>query len=200
MLNDLIVVDNIFDDPFKVRNFALQIPYYTKEKVLLDGITENQSPANENLINASWRGYRSNLIEHIDPEFHKSLFDEMFTKILGTNVNYSVLSCMHFTSDYVNRIVPQQTRWHRDATQFRTNDIKFAGVVYLNPEAPTDGGTSVILPNHLVKNVENVFNRAVIYNSNLMHKPNRLFGNNVHDARLTLTFFIYEMNKQEPSI
>jgi len=104
----------------------------------------------------------------------------------------------------------------------------FAGVVYLNPTAPLNGGTSLCYPsvpsnwrdeNHTVKTisfrdklysgdidnaddkrvehnsqfyttleVQNIFNRAFIYDGNKWHKENKLFGEG-NESRLTLVFF-----------
>ena len=76
------------------------------------------------------------------------------------------------------------SRYHQDF-------IPSAGVVYLTPEAPKDSGTSIVdcIENEII-NVENEYNRLVVYNGFYPHGISKSFGNNKNDSRLTLNFFI----------
>tara|TARA_B100001996_G_C18656029_1_gene591230 strand:- start:866 stop:1492 length:627 start_codon:yes stop_codon:yes gene_type:complete len=75
-------------------------------------------------------------------------------------------------------------RYHQDF-------IPAAGVVYLNYHAPKDAGTSIIdCTKNQIINVENLFNRFVVYDGYYPHGVSKSFGNGKEDSRLTFNFFI----------
>ena len=43
-----------------------------------------------------------------------------------------------------------------------------------------------------IKYIANKYNRLVAYNSKVLHAPGVCFGDNINNARMTLTFFIHE--------
>ena len=45
-----------------------------------------------------------------------------------------------------------------------------------------------------VAEVENIFNKLVLYSSDLLHRPNRHFGNDINNSRLVLTIGISKLN------
>jgi hypothetical protein len=192
MNDDLIVIDNVLTDPYQLIALAKKIHYHSNEANLLPDMVENT----ESKLWGGWRGYRSNPLDTIDADLEKLWFDEIFNKAFSTQsvTGYDIVSYLHFSTARLNNIIPQHIRWHNDIDPSKNYYPKYAGVVYLTPNAPLDSGTSVILSDKKIKNVENVFNRAVIYKADLMHKPNRLFGDTMDNSRLTLTFFIKDIS------
>mgnify|MGYP003109230286 CR=1 FL=1 len=71
-----------------------------------------------------------------------------------------------------------QVKYHRDG-------FECAGVVYITPNPPQNTGTCI----EGYGCIENVYNRFVCYDSNLLHGPDNLFGFDLPNSRLTVTFF-----------
>jgi len=94
----------------------------------------------------------------------------------------------------------------------------WSGVVYLSPDAPKEAGTSIWIDEStgrcvaeygkffdypsrnenlkIAYNVENVFNRIVLFRNNVLHRTENGFGLGKDDSRFTQTlFFVSEMNK-----
>lgn len=193
------VVDDFFDNPQWVREFAL---------------LQEFKPDPESM----WPGKRTELLETI----HKPLFDHTINRALSmfydihdpanaiewhANASFQLVNAIH------------NTGWiHKDLD-------KITGIIYLNPDANPSGGTTIweakeeatVLKNHdqkkaTFKNVElsneldsyrqenndqfiesitvkNKFNRLVMFDGNLYHAADEYFGQG-DDTRLTLVFFI----------
>ena len=87
---------------------------------------------------------------------------------------------------------------HRDAEIYR-----LAGLVYLTPDAPLDGGTLFYRENgpgdfEVTDVVSNQYNRLVLFDTQIPHKSNRYFGQGKADGRLTMPFFVDFRLKEEP--
>jgi hypothetical protein len=89
--------------------------------------------------------------------------------------------------------------------------INMAGVLYLTPNAPLNGGTifydfdysnSLYDPNIPIHEytfdetkwkkkdtIGNVYNRLILFNADIFHSIDKLFGTNKYDGRLTQNFF-----------
>ena len=78
-----------------------------------------------------------------------------------------------------------------DTNKFHTDDSKFAGIVYLSPNPPSNSGTTIIIDN-VDNKVDNNFNRLAAYPSSLIHAPTDLFGDIMETGRLTF-HFLYEV-------
>lgn len=196
------ILDNFFEDPDKIRQWAIQQPF---------------SPSTD----GSWPGLRTDQLSNIDDSFsqlviRKSLslfFDLQHEKNIGWTAN------MFFQIVHKN----YDSGWvHSDA-----EDSQITGLVYLNKDTNLAGGTSimreknnVLVPKqHLTEfkkesflkkktvqevqafreehngqfeeiiNISNVYNRLVLFDSHLFHKAQSFFGQD-DDARLTLIFFV----------
>lgn len=131
--------------------------------------------------NSYWLGFRSQPLHEINYEVFSKVFFEIFLKVFNTpKFFYKVNSYLHFLN---NNIKNEETWWHTDS------NCILAGVVYLNENPPPDSGTDLFFKNNTLK-VKNVFNRLLIYNPNILHKPEFSFGDDINSARLTLTFFV----------
>lgn len=115
-----IIIDNFFPDPTSVRNYALSIEHWHKD----DGLT--------------WPGIRTNSIHTFNQEYH----DALAWNIYNSLPRHITLKYNGFSKFYgMFHIVGQEygSGWvHDDGT-----DLDFAGLVYLNPKAPKDSGTSI---------------------------------------------------------
>ena len=209
-----IIVDNFFESPTLVRNYALTLPYGR----ISDGIIP---------------GVRTPFMNILDSKFNDFVIKKALSFLFDLKehkVNYYVE--MMFQQSFGK----YQEGWvHHDDPKF-----DMAGVVYLTPNAPINAGTSLyvldefanqnnidnvqdikhkfyndeLIDISVVKNnrinhnscfiktldVSNVYNRLFLYNAKTFHKENMFFGNNKDDCRLTLLFFIsYMSNNKSPT-
>ena len=78
-----------------------------------------------------------------------------------------------------------------DKTWIHKDDVEWAGVLFLTPDAPVNSGTGIFNENKkLVTMIGNIYNRLVLYRGDLFHRSMVSgFGSTVHDGRLTQVFF-----------
>jgi hypothetical protein len=174
---ELIVIENFYSDPHKVREEALRAEYTVKGR---------------------YPGTRSK------PYIYDGI-KEKFESIIGRKISF-------WDNSYNGSfqwVTEDMKSWiHRDKTDWSV-------VVYLTPNAPTDGGTKTFLHKelglsstedpvvderlnkdaynedawHLVDRVGNLFNRCVMFRGKRSHISDRYFGTNMETARLFQTFF-----------
>tara|TARA_E500000331_G_scaffold338311_1_gene367395 strand:- start:2125 stop:2622 length:498 start_codon:yes stop_codon:yes gene_type:complete len=79
-------------------------------------------------------------------------------------------------------------------TWIHKDDTEWAGVLYLSPDPPVDGGTVIFdEEENVVTMIGNVYNRLVLYRGDLLHRSLQPgFGNSVETGRLTQVFFFDE--------
>lgn len=204
-----ICVDNFFNNPNEVRNFALSLEYKKAE-------------------NTAWPGKRTDLLSNLNSNyfdlFCRKIFSIFFDIKNSQNLyNWEVATYFQiiepFEYDNIN------TGW----IHFDTRCI-FAGIIYLTPDISLECGTSIFKPkksynlpmnyedkkemylnfneSNLTKyeqslkenndlfeetiNFKNVFNRLVAYDSSQYHGVNSFHDNKVE--RLTQVFFINSVN------
>lgn len=203
----LTVVDNFFDDPDLIREFALQQKFFP-------------SPGN-------YPGQRTNPLSEINPELYKTLFNRVFS--LYYNFNYEPVNWA--VSAYFHKIPAfYESGWiHTDDT------ANMSGVIYLSP-TPKDAfncGTSVYTrkkeyafnrvdtggvmhkyyKDHAVSKEEfeevrhannaqyeetirigYKYNRLITYDAMLPHGPNNFFDDGTKNSeRLTLVYFVEQL-------
>lgn len=189
--NRFFVVDNFYEDPMGVRNFALSQPYFpgegavghrTRKQFLFDGLKERF----EQIIGQQ-------IPDHTDDNFG--------WRDVGINGRFQY--CPAGTSSV----------YHCDAQHW-------AAMVFLNPDAPPSAGTSFFrhketkiyhnsqidwntngnqvfnqhtfldrTPYELTDNVSNVFNRLIIFDGGLIHCAADYFGWDINSSRLFHIFF-----------
>jgi hypothetical protein len=205
----ITIVDNFYKDPYKIREFALSQNFYQK---------------------GSWPGMRTEQFVKMHPEF----FLEFAKKTLSIFFNLDQEQVYwNFNSTFQLCGKEFEEGWiHADWDGKAANGPKFAGVIYLTPDAPLSGGTSTYIlknnetfdyynmdwsqrdsfyndclsvkienyrrerelhNNKFLKTIDinNVFNRLVLYNTTDFHKENILFGEKINDSRLTQVFFAH---------
>jgi len=201
----LTIVDNFWENPYKLREFALQQEY-------LDNGSE-----------VGYAGERTARLHDLNNNITHVFFKKVLSLFFDVNkesVDYEVTCEFQIISEKF------EDGWcHTDSGR----DI--AGILYLTPNAPKNSGTSICKLkknvdlnklNHSLKNkfytaakigdednmnlyrktreehnskfettveISNVFNRLVVYNSKEWHKANYFFGKDKYDSRMTLVFF-----------
>lgn len=185
MFKDYIIIDNALRDPDHYVNLSKQINYFYSEKSVSENDVKLESPFSQ-IPHGGWRGYRSKLLHEIDESLFQKTFNEIFFKLFENfkfNYEYLVQSHLHFFPETIET----KSTWHKDQSTI------FAGVIYLNKNPPKSSGTTLRINNEEVE-VDNVYNRLVVYNSQIEHTPTRPFGKKIDDMRLTLTFFVDKLN------
>jgi len=190
MTPSLIVVDNFFDDPDKVRTSALSQPF--------DFIS-------------NYPGMRTKGV----PEIQSLGLKEKFEKILNQSITgwdlFDGNGKKHMNTCYQLCLQDDTTWVHHDYTQW-------AAVIYLTPDADLDSGTGLFQHKEtgirrwnetdpktefnetadmydlekwqLIAEVKNLYNRIILYRAEQYHRsmvPG--FGNNYLTGRLTQVFF-----------
>ena len=184
MIKDFVVLDNFLKDPNYFIQMSKTIEYYSNENIVLDGITLCK---NTNKPDGKWRGYRSDTIGIIDNTLFLDTCNHLIQSLFHTTSYTYRISCyMHILSE---KNIPDKDWLHIDPGSI------FAGVVYLNNNIVNTAaaGTTIIDKVGKKNIIKNKFNRLVFYKANLLHKPNKGFGNNINNSRLTLTFFIHDL-------
>jgi hypothetical protein len=185
----IIVIDNFYENPFEIREFALNLKYEIKDY---------------------YPGKRS---ESYANERHKTIFDKILEPY-GEKIN---AFCSNDNKDTDNGTfqytVSNDRSWiHSD------NDLtNWAGIIYLTPNAPETSGTCFYKFKDGTMNsdesrflktdderqlycrdmtkwskvdiVGNVFNRLVLFDSRRFHASMDYFGDNIKNGRLFQVFF-----------
>jgi hypothetical protein len=185
MLKDLIIVPNFFDNPNEIVEIAKQQKYYN----VIDHPEDKDS-------RVSWGGFRTERLDYIvDSNINKIIKETIINKIIKsdvpdqtkTSVSYWGHSFFHY---FTNEYKAESKNLHKDSGLY-------AGVVYLNEislEETSKHGTIIFNKQKDEFVMPYEFNTAIFYRSDFMHAPLNGFGNDVNDARLSLCFFIEELN------
>jgi len=192
-LKDYVVIDNVLENPDKYIQLAKSTgyEYNTKFPCTLEKINIELTLPLTNEFN--WRGFRSKELHMLDQDLFSATFNTIFKKLYSNlgdiQFNYHVSSYLHYNSKDIGNC---KEWWHIDKPYL------YAGVIYLNKNPPKDTGTLILLQDNTTVTIENVFNRLIFYNSNLLHRPQACFGSSIDDARLTVVFFIKNIAVGKP--
>lgn len=201
-----IVVDNFYENPCEVRNFALKqrfmschLPRYHTTSFanaqMYNKIQQIVYPFGGKITQFFIQDYPSS--QDGDPNLPLEIVSD------GDRFN----GCFCSTQS-------EQTAWaHKDtacADDTPDESLLWAGVLYLTPNPPNNSGTELVSPKveskyrdidndnyHSLDNtkwettdiIENVFNRIVLFRSYQYHKPGHSFGIDLEDSRLVQIFF-----------
>jgi len=125
----------------------------------------------------------------------KKIFDicnKFFNIELNSSEKMTITTYFHITTEKTKDAFPNfwQDKFHGDPP----NTV--AGIVYLNPEAPLESGTSIMDgKNNRFVNIENKYNRLVAYDGERIHALSNTFGDSKETGRMTFTFFIHPLSK-----
>lgn len=130
-MNNIIpntIVDGFFDDPYQIREFGLQSAQHTETD-------RNQ---------VSYRGQRSECLSKV----HPVLFDQINKKILSSFYDLSKEN-ISWKSNIRYQLTDESFKYGWVHTDYFVPSL-LTGIIYLNPDAPLDSGTSLYRPKNLV--------------------------------------------------
>lgn len=191
-MREFFVLDNFFEDPDEVRKRALNyFRFYDA----------SDHPDPDHLL--QFPGLRTNYINLQDTELSQMIIEKQaaITNFITNNrVDWShedsrVWNTFSLTFKNINKQLPQ---WHQDFIGENDNKCEhyYAGVVYLNKNVRKGRGTKIELSSGEIVNIENKYNRFVIYNSKLRHTIAKSFGWNKDNGRLVMSqFFSFNLKK-----
>jgi hypothetical protein len=186
------VVDNFYQDPHQVREFALEQTYFEGEGAV------------------GFRTRKQYLFEGLK---------ERFEDIMGVKIQDHTLEGQGWYDVGINGRFQYCTAG--TPSVYHCDSQKWAAVIYLTPDAPPVGGTSFLRhketkiyhnsqidwstgvgekvfnqktfldgsPYEMVDTVGNIFNRLVIFDGGLIHSGINYFGWDLHSSRLFHIFF-----------
>lgn len=183
LVDNYVIIDQVLDSPIEIVKFAKKLTYFKKgvnhkiKKLKLYDYCDT---------NLHWRGFRSKNLIEVNKDFYDKVFSQILSKIFTKkfpNYEFNIDSYFHFAC---KQIVYSEDWWHVDGGLL-------SGVIYLNELPAEKSGTLLKINNEIVE-LENKFNRMVVYDANLRHRPQAVFGSTIDDTRLTLSFFINTIN------
>jgi hypothetical protein len=177
----IIIIENFYENPLEVRNFALKQNY--KKDLYYPG-NRTKSFANDEI---------KNKLENIIKPFAGNI-------VYFSNDNDNDNGTFQYATSY------DHTWIHKDND--KDNDINWTGIVYLTPDAPFSSGTTIYKYKNqlasktelekfskdyskwdIVDNIGNVFNRLLIFDSTQYHASTNYFGTDIYNSRLFQVFF-----------
>ncbi|MEM7705062.1 MAG: hypothetical protein AAF358_05885 [Pseudomonadota bacterium] len=170
-----VVKDRVFDDPREIRRWALSQEFLDCEAFNARHGTQE-----------SWPGSRG-------PSLHATheQFVTQFTAFVLSDVLRFPPTNFRCNCSFQLTLAGDGDSWvHRDAQLYR-----LAGLVYLTPRAPLDGGTLFYQETNpgeyeITDVIANRFNRLLVFDTQVPHKSHQYFGEGKEDGRLTMPFFI----------
>lgn len=210
-LYPVTIVENFYDDPDRVRAFALSQKFQFRHQLKnVDYVFPGSRTKDISLIN---KPLFENVSKKIISLFHNAEYDYMRWAI--------TTSFQSVTAEYGRGII------HTD------HNTVFAAVLYLTPNAPLQSGTSLFKPNASfdeeryqaclrendqrfdagqlvmdasyhsmfdeVVRVNNVYNTLILYEGRHFHAANQFFGKTLKDSRLAQVFFVSKIDAQKYS-
>lgn len=201
--NKIIIIDDFYKDPDKIRNFALTQEFKTCKDAGMSG---------------NWPGRRTGFLHYLDQEISEEFHTQFIGSLLENNpVEYGGYLETNFQLCYES----DGDSWiHYDTPSWNCTHV---GVVYLHPNPPENSGTLFYKFNEnyraefeeysaknnrlwfklnrdedkeyfekfftLELSLPNKYNRAVIYGPHRWHKSDRYFGTSPDTGRLFQPFF-----------
>jgi len=187
----IISKNNFFDNPDKIRDIALSLDNWTfQEDVNSYGWKGRRTECLSNSISLKIFDYvwdKMDLDNWCYPEWDNGNYVSNGSIAGSKIINPTITSYFHIATERSkNGYADWQDRYHKDF-------LPCAGVVYLNPNPPSDCGTSIVdaYDNKFI-NIKNEYNKLVAYDGYYIHGASNFFGNSKTCGRMTLNFFIHE--------
>ena len=200
---DVIVVDDFYEDPDEVRRYALGLTYAEYQPRWYSSALEvTENPLKGKGVRLATTAIRQKLSQLV----HRPAEEETW-ETAGDGWN----GAFHYKTGnpIVRALVPFDSSIHNHVG--RAEDVKpggWSGLVYLNPKPEQNAGTSIwrhkktgscwaLEPTYsvewadfeLILDVENRYNRLVLFYASIYHLAGGGWGKTVDDARLFQTFF-----------
>ena len=181
----MLIVKDFFKNPQEIRDYALSLEYFNK----------NNHPNNI----GGFPGHRTKYLNDINYDLYYQICQKFYAiarKILKIN-NFSEKYerwMTQFSFSYTKK--EDQSFKHKDFEDgYQDFDKYLAGVVYLTPNPQINSGTKLYLNENNVKISENIFNNGIFYDSHIEHEPEDNFGDNIENARMVFTTFLFLKTK-----
>jgi len=176
MINDILCIENIFDNPKQIVDLAKQQKYYSFE--------DNATVKNTKI---KYSGRRTDHLFNIlsDSDYFNltnKIVSKLFVDVPPVKVKLQPICLFHYLTE---DDIPNNSWTHKDTSLY-------SGVIYLNEKYVdkfNNHGTKIIKDNKEI-NIRNEFNKLVLYRGDYSHSANFGFGKTLDDSRLTLNFFI----------
>ena len=170
----ILINNDFFNDPDEIRKLALECDYDSSKE---DWETK----------------WKRNCVGERTNKLNLDEINNQIIKIVTTFYDFDISDCIGYQSHFhiqhsqnSNVEYFEHIKLHRDSL----HKNGYAGLIYLTPNAPKDGGTLIVDgANAKFINIDNVYNRLVCYPSFLIHGINKIFGDCRSNGRLTLVFF-----------
>jgi hypothetical protein len=182
MLTDIVVIDDVFDDPDFIVHKARGMQYYDRF---------NHPDTINDVSQTNYSGVRTEQLYELDNALYNHCNRTILDKVIKSCFNYgnSIVDYQYNNRLFFHYLpidnIFNESWLHRDASLC-------AGIVYLKKNPPPNTGTILIKDSKEIV-VENRYNRLVLYNAGILHSPQSSFGNTVYDSRLTLTIFFSQL-------
>ncbi len=206
------VIENFYEDPDAIREFALKQEYvFCHEKDNLEYV---------------YPGSRTKDIYDLDPSLHKTICEKLIS--IFHNKEHDLMRWALSTN------FQSVTKEYGEGVIHTDHNTIFAGVLFLSPDAPLDSGTSLFKKGKSfdqakyeqaavdndakfrtgdlamdtdyhdmfdeILRVNNVYNTLIVYEGEHFHAANKFYGNALTDSRLTQVFFINNIDAQKYSV
>lgn len=201
---DILIVDNFYEDPDAVRTYALGLEYVQYAKEWFSSALEiRDNPLKGRGVRLAHRQIRERLSAIVGSEADEETWDSAGDGWNGA-FHYKLSRGL---GRYLAPMMGSTIHNHVG----RDEDVRpggWSGLVYLNPRAPSAGGTSIWLhkasgrcwtmdPQYTLSwddfepilEIENRYNRLVLFSASIYHLAANGWGKSRHDARLFQTFF-----------
>lgn len=171
-----IIVDNFFRNPLLVRMQALTYKYYDMTN------HPDSSAINE------FPGVRTLDACIINKKVHEYSFKRVSDALKKNGIEKIINpGPFEFRANFSLTYKDTKFGYHKDVI-YPDGSVSYAGVVYLSPFANPSQGTTIVLPNEKYE-VENRFNRMVVYPTDTYHSLSGSFGTNKFNARMVMSLF-----------
>lgn len=182
MITEIIEIKDFLLNPDEVIKAAKLISFYS--------VDTHPKTLDLSDLKLCWDGMRSDSIYQFDKKLSDDLFDRVFCKITEKAVGDYHYSMRYEYNGNCSFHYFTEHDAYNDSWVHNDNGSLFAGVLYLNKNAPENTGTVVIIDGEHIK-VENEYNKLVLYPAHLLHYAQGGFGKDVNDARLT-SYFLFQ--------
>lgn len=169
---NLCIINNFLPYPNVVRAWALSHKFYNAKE-----FAELTNEPN------TWPGYRTEVLPNLDTAY---------ADVVLSRISYLALTNFGIQHDHIRSCFQICLKDDGDSWIHTDHDVDLAGILYLTPNPPADSGTTIYSnpPHETLDSIGNVYNRLVLYRSNLFHKSQKYFGDTLETGRLTQVFFI----------
>lgn len=170
MKQNLIVIDNFYDDPNAIRTFALDQSYDVK---------------------GNYPGKRTK--SYLSAEA-KEKIQSVLGEVSWHDIDGGTGSFQYTTALETSWIHKDTTEWAGVCFLTPNAPLDSGTILYKHREIGNEKEVYDLTKFEKDTIISNVYNRLILYRGDLLHKSNNYFGLEKNDARLFQVFFLGELN------